>query len=187
MPAPISVSEYKLYPLVKVPTGYTDGQVTTQINNAWRTIVGKCHQPLDSTTNTDVYIYPSKYVNQTGSGKVKIALKNTPVISLTSVKWSTNIKSNGWTTLTEVDLVENSVICHNAPFARVDYGYFQCVYVSGYVVIPDDLKEACALLTAHLLSGGVFPTDGGTGEGSVLALWVPKDVTETIKRYTRVF
>ncbi len=185
--APISVSEYKSYPLVKVPTGNTDDQVTTQLNNAWRTIVGKCFQPIDPTTNTDVYVYPSKHANQTPSGDVRIELKNTPVISLNSVQWSTNIKSSGWITLNNNDLIGNTIICHDAPFGRGSYGLFRVVYISGYAAIPDDLKEACALMTAHLLSGGVFPTDGGTGEGSVLALWIPKDVQDTINRYKRVF
>lgn len=185
--SPISVSEYKTYPLVKVPTGFTDEQIETQLNNAWRTIVDKCYQPLNQTTNTDIYTFPSKNANVTPAGELKIELKFSPAISLTSVKWSTNIGVNGWTALSNCDLIGSCIICHDAPFSRGGYGLLQVVYASGYTTIPDDLKEACALMTAHLLSGGLFPTQGGVGEGSVLALWIPKDVQDTINRYKRVY
>jgi len=185
--APITVADYKTRPLVKVPTGFTDDQVATTLNAAWATIIRKCNKPLDSTATTDIYTFPSKHVNQTPQGDINISLKYSPVISVTSVKYSTNISSNGWTTLSGYDVIDDYIICHTAPFGRGDYGFFQVVYTSGYATIPDDLKEACALMTAHLLSGGMFPTQGTTGEGSVLPLWTPKDVQATIDNYKRVF
>ena len=190
--APITVDQYKAnFPLLRVPTDMADDPVTQALNSAWKHITDKCMQPLDSTANTDVYQFPGYYVNTTPSGDVWINLKNNPLISVTSIKWSTNITKNGWSSCSDYDsFIEkqsSKVVARDVPFDRGSYGFLQVIYTSGYAVIPDNLLEACALLAAHYLSGGLFPTQGSTGEGSVLPMWIPKDVTDIINLYKRVF
>ena len=180
--APISEAEYLTYPVLQPPTDFTGDKMVVQLNNAWRIIQNATMQPLSSTANTDVYYFPSKYANVNPAGDFIIGPKNLPIISVTTVKWSQNIGAGGWTPLTQIDALLDTIIIHDCPFSRGDYALFQVAYTSGYATIPDDLKECCALVTAHLLSGALFPTQAGA---SILPGWIPNDIKATIDKYAR--
>jgi hypothetical protein len=92
----------------------------------------------------------------------------------------------GWQALTGFDTYEQKVIVQDSPFERGDAGFIQVIYVSGYATIPDDLIETCLLMAEHLMSGGYFPTEGVSAEGSILPLWLPKDVEKNLQKYKRV-
>ena len=183
--APITEANYNSMQLLKLPDGFTGDPVTNLLNQAWQMIQGPrgTNQPLTATSNTLVELFPSKYCNQQPSGNVQIAPKYLPIISITTLKWSYSVVSNGWTSASQYDITGDTIQCYDLPFTRGDYGMIQLVYTSGYAVIPDDLKIACGLMVAHLLSGGYFPTQGGS---SVLPAWLPTDVKLTIDRYSRV-
>ena len=162
--APISEADYNSYPLLKLPTGYTGDAVTTLLNNAWQILTAAANQPLTETESTDIYDFPSRYCNQTPAGYVEISPRYTPLISVTSIKWSTSIVNAGWITTTKYDVINtgNFVRSYDLPFSRGGYGLVQVVYNSGYATIPDDLKEGCALMAAMLLSAGFVPTSQGS-------------------------
>jgi len=184
--APISEADYNNFPSLKLPEGFEGDKVILLLNQAWATLTTLARQPLSQTTTTEVHEFGTRYCNVTPQGSLKILPKNLPLISVTSLSYSTSPANYSWTALTGFDTLSDSVVLNTSPFYRGDSGFVKLVYSSGYATIPDDLKLACALMAEHLLSGGYFPTSGGGGEGSVLPLWLPKDVQRILNNYTRV-
>jgi hypothetical protein len=192
--APITETDFIQFPSLKIPQGMSGDPMTLLLNKAWATLTTYCHQPLNQTTSTEVKEFPSRFCNVRFDGTLIVIPKNMPLISVTSISWSASPSLYGWTALTGYDVLADpcshnaSVIVQSSPFERGDTGFIQFVYSSGYVAIPDDLKLCCALMTSHLLSGGYFPTEGTSGEGSILPGWLPQDVDKilTAGAYKRV-
>ena len=184
--APISEDDYKNFPSLKLPDDFTGDKMTALLNKAWAFLTNIAQQPLSQTTATDVHEFGGRYCNVRPDGSLIILPKNTPLISVTSVSYSLSPANFGWTALTVFDAFGSRVILTSSPFYRGNSGFVQLVYSCGYAIVPDDLKLACALTAAHLISGGYFPTEGGGGEGSVLPLWLPRDVQEIVNDYKRV-
>lgn len=183
--APISEADYNNYPALKLPEGFTGDKVILLLNSAWQTLTTLAKQPLSQTTNTEVHEFGSRYCNVRPDGSLKVLPKNLPIISVTSVSYSISPVNYGWTVLTGYDAFSDNIVLANSPFCRGDSGFVQLVYSSGYATIPDDLKLACLLMAEHLLSAGYFPTSGGGGEGSIMPLWLPKDVDRILWNYKR--
>jgi hypothetical protein len=183
--APISEVDLRNYPLPPLPSDYTGDKVTLLLNAAWASLNTKfgVNQPLDSTSNTDLYTFPSRYCNVTPSGDIQITPRYLPIISVTSIKWSQNVSQDGWTSATDYDLLNDIIMVRDIGFTRGDYGMVQLVYTSGYATIPEDLKWACALMAMHSFSSMYFPTQAGT---SVLPTYLPNDVKDIVSRYKRV-
>lgn len=171
MTAPVTEAEYRASALLAMPTDFTGDKATTLLNSAWQSLVTWAKQPLSSTANTEVYSFPGRKCNATPEGIIQIAPPNTPIISVTSINFSSNVIDNGWSPATHFDLVDEGDIIrvYDGLFSRGDHGVCQLVYTSGYATIPDDLKMACKLMTSVLLSAGFFPTQAGA---SVLPDWV---------------
>lgn len=183
--APISENDYRNLPLLVLPTDFTGDKVVTLLNSAWAMIQGPrgTNQPLTSTTSTLIEQFPSRYCNLDPGGNLVILPRYLPIISVTSVKWSYNVGQNGWTANSIYDIAGDTIQVYDSPFTRGDWGLTQVVFQSGYATIPDDLKMACGLMTAHLFSGSFFPTQAGS---SVLPGWLPQDVSLMIEKYRRV-
>ena len=182
--APISETDYRAHAdLLQLPSDYTGDPVTTLLNQSWDSVSKLCNQPLSSTSNTDIYEFPSRYANYQPSGVVRITPRYLPVISITSISWSTSVVNNGWTATTLYDLLTDSVLSYDCPLSRGDNGLIRLIYTTGYATIPDSLKLACAQMFAHIYANGVFPTQAGT---QVLSPWLTKDFWRIIDLYKRV-
>lgn len=161
--APISESDYRTYPVLALPSDFTGDKVIQLLNNAWATIEKWANQPLTAAANTDIYEFPSKQANVMANGNLRIVPRFTPLISVTTIKNSYSIVQGGWTPVTLFDVIGDSILCYDSFFTRGDSGLLQVAYTSGYAIVPNDLKEACALMAALFLSAGFFPTQGGVG------------------------
>jgi hypothetical protein len=187
--APISAADLEAYPGLKLPDGFAGDSVTLLLNKAWAALSTFAHQPLSQTANTEIEQFGSGFCNVAPDGSLVVLTRNTqpPPITITSLSYSVSPANCGWTALTGFDTVNEKVILSASPFRRGDTGFVQLVYTSGFPLssVPEDLKIACALMANHLLSGGFFPTEGGSGEGSLLPAWLPRDVDRILNTYTR--
>ena len=183
--APISETDYRSMPVTQPPSDFTGDRMTTLLNQAWAYIQGPrgTNQPLSPTASTLVEEFGKRYCNLQPSGNLVVAPRYLPIISVTSISWSYNVNQNGWTPSKNFDIAGDTIQVYDMPFTRGDWGLVQLIYTSGLSTIGDDLKNACALMTAHLLSAMLFPTQAGA---SVLPQWLPQDVTLTIEKYKRV-
>ncbi|OBW61096.1 MAG: hypothetical protein A9183_03050 [Dehalococcoides mccartyi] len=183
--APISEVDYRNYSFTPIPTEYTGDRFVTLLNQAWAELQTKyqVNQPIDLTTNTDIFDFPSRYCNVKSDGVLLITPRFLPLGTVTSIKWSSNIKANGWTDLPYFDTLTDTIRVYDSPFCRGSSGMVQVIYQSGYAIIPEDLKLACALIASHIFSGQFFPTQAGV---SVLPVWIPKEVGDIMANYRRV-
>ena len=184
--APISEADYDNFPGLKTPEGFTGEKMILLLNKAWAEITTLAKQPLSVTSTTEVKEFGTRYCNVRPDGSLVILPEFLPLVSVTTLKYSLSPANFGWTSLTGFDTLSGKVVLIDSPFVRGDTGFIQLVYTSGLAVIPEDLKLVCALMAAHLLSCGYFPSQGGGGEGSLLPAWLPKDVEKIINFYKRV-
>ena len=184
--APISEAEYHTYNLLKLPTAFAGDGVTRLLNQSWAAFKQEfgINQPIESTANTDVYEFPSRYANlDVASAAIRLVLRYLPIISVTSVKWALLSAPTTWNTCSVFGTLRDSVLVSDSPFVRGDYGLFQVVYTSGYATVPADLKRACALMVHHHLSYGFYPTQSGA-IASPDESW--KELEKIANRYQRV-
>ena len=159
----ISTSEYKAYAGISGTGDDTAIGVYVNIANAW--IARMCGRTFESATYTEYY---------DGDGTDTLVLKNTPITSITSIKFRNaddTLDTALSSTLYRVDLATGVIkllgstrvwgyddTSSGLPATELVYSSrfteghqnWQVVYVGGYATIPDDLKYA-AYLTVDLL------------------------------------
>ena len=180
--APISETDYRNMNLLAFPVDFTGDRATALLNQAWSTVTGLCNQPLSATAVTDIYNMPSRYCNVHPSGFLMLTPRYTPIVSVTTVKFSENIAAGGWTSCNQFDTLEKEIHVYDSPYVRGSYGMIQLAYTAGYSVVPDSLKFICGEMVAHLFSGGFVPTQAGS---AVLSEWLSKDFWTTVNLFKR--
>lgn len=180
--APITEADYRTYPVMQLPPDFTGEKFIRLLNDTWAWIEQRVNQPLKARALTHVYPLGTRYANVDVDGILVVAMKYLPVVSITTVKWTSSTPAS-WTACTSYDLMDDHVRVYDSPFVKGDRGMVQLAYTAGYSTIPYDLRMACVLMASHKASGSVFPTQAGS---SILPVWMPKEVLETIDRYKRV-
>ena len=142
-----------------------------------------CNRDFTQTTYTE---YRNGWAGQT-----KMALKNYPIISMTSlyingtiVPQSTAVGIDGW--------VENGgfLYLRGGQTYTTGYANVQITYVAGYATIPYDLEQACIEITAwrYREKDRIAQNNKNVGGENITfnTAFAPADALRTLQEYTRV-
>ncbi len=157
----LTLTEYKAYKSISSTTD--DTQRTNMINAVISQILSYCNRTFDayvSSPKTEYFdarsssVYPSEY----------------PLITITSIKTSTDAGATYSTTLAEftdyiVDLPNSRLVALDNVFVTTDYpiNAIEVIYTGGYVAIPQDLTLAAINLVDYYLDEDYTPSKAFAG------------------------
>jgi len=171
--------------------GFDSGRIEAVINSVSTFVESFTRRIIADQTLTEYY---------NGSGNVNLVLKSYPINSITSVQaWDAQAQAveESYTEHTDYEGYYNEGLLYNPALWGIGHKNYKVVYNAGYTTIPEDIKQATALMCSYIINtagkqgiksetiGRYSVSYGGDKSNSVMGYAIPPEIINILAPYIK--